>query len=71
MRGYGQVNAWHEKAQLTIPTSHCAILSASPMLQLPSLFTSHFSGWLNGATPHVRSSTSYWAMTSASPMLIA
>ena len=65
----GHVNAPHVKAQLMSPTSHCAILRASPMLQAPSPFTSHTSGWMNGATPHWRSPTSNWATTSASPML--
>src|SRR5437899_9435951 len=32
------------------PTSHCAILRASPMLQAPSRFTSHASGWGELAT---------------------
>jgi len=32
------------KTQLMSPTSHCAILRASPMLQAPSRFTSHASG---------------------------
>src|SRR2546426_5964367 len=49
------------------PTSHCAILRASPMLQAPSRFTSHASGW--GSWLHCRSCTSNWATTSASPML--
>ena len=37
-------NAPHVNAQLTSPTSHCAILRASPMLQASSPFTSQTSG---------------------------
>ncbi len=44
----GQVKGLQVKAQLTSPTSHCAIPSASPILQLPSLLTSHTSGWVKG-----------------------
>src|SRR5207247_6405701 len=61
----GHVNGPQVNAQLTSPTSHSAILRASPMLQAPSRLTSHASGcvsWL-----HCRSPTSNWATTSASP----
>src|SRR5438874_12706595 len=54
-------------AQSINPTSHCAILRASPMLQAPSPFTSHASGWASWL--HWRAPTSSWATTSASPML--
>ena len=37
-------NAPHVNAQLTSPTSHCAILRASPILQASSPFTSQTSG---------------------------
>ena len=40
----GQENDPHVKAQLTTPTSHCAILSASPISQAPSPFRSQLSG---------------------------
>src|SRR6058998_1719797 len=49
------------------PTSHCAIRRASPILQLPSLLTSHRSGWVNGDCPHDRRATSNCATISASP----
>src|ERR1051325_4441368 len=68
-RSHGHANGVHVNVQLTTPTSHCAMRSASPMLQPPSRLTSHRSGWLNGVSPHRRSPTSYWATTSASPML--
>src|SRR5262249_38089841 len=68
---HGQVNRAQVNPQLVSPTSHCAIRSASPMLQAPSRFTSHTSGWVNGATWHCRSPTSNCATMSASPMLTA
>ena len=40
----GHVNGPQVNAQLMSPTSHCAILRASPMLQAPSPFTSQTSG---------------------------
>jgi hypothetical protein len=42
--GDGHTNGKHVKAQLMSPTSHCAILRASPMLQARSPFTSQTSG---------------------------
>src|SRR5439155_8025991 len=61
----GHVNGPQVNAQL-IPTAHCAILRASPMLQAPSPLTSHASGC--ASWPQRRSPTSNWATTSASPM---
>src|SRR5882724_1528736 len=63
----GHVNGPQVNAQLMSPTSHCAILRASPMLQAPSPLTSHASGC--ASWPQRRSPTSNWAVTSASPML--
>ncbi len=40
----GHVNGPQVNAQLMSPTSHCATLRASPMLQAPSPFTSQTSG---------------------------
>ena len=40
----GHANAPHVNAQLTSPTSHCAILRASPILQASSPFASQTSG---------------------------
>src|SRR5437867_3896082 len=40
----GHVNGPQVNAQLMSPTSHCAILRASSMLQAPSPLTSHASG---------------------------
>src|SRR3989441_11763674 len=63
----GHVNGPQVNAQLMSPTSHCAILRASSMLQAPSPLTSHASGcasWLHWRTP-----TSNSATISASPML--
>src|SRR6266446_6273535 len=65
--GHGQANGLQVNAQEITPTSHCAILRASPMLQAPSPFTSHASGWVSWL--HWRTPTSNWATTSASPML--
>src|SRR5437899_4807000 len=65
--GHGQANGLQVNAQEIMPTSHCAILRASPMLQAPSPFTSHASGWVSWL--HWRTPTSNWATTSASPML--
>src|SRR3989442_9022439 len=63
----GHVNGPQVNAQLMSPTSHCAILRASSMLQAPSALTSHASGWVSWL--HWRSPTSNSATTSASPML--
>src|SRR5437899_12388172 len=63
----GHVNGPQVNPQLMSPTSHCAILRASSMLQAPSPLTSHASGWVSWL--HWRSPTSNWATTSASPML--
>src|SRR5437879_11531937 len=63
----GHVNGPQVNAQLMSPTSHCAILRASSMLQAPSPLTSHASGWASWL--HWRSPTSNSATTSASPML--
>src|SRR2546427_2645116 len=63
----GHVNGPQVNAQPMSPTSHCAILRASSMLQAPSPLTSHASGcasWLHWRTP-----TSNSATISASPML--
>src|SRR3989475_12580543 len=62
----GHLNGPQVNAQLMSPTSHCAILRASSMLQAPSPLTSHASGC--ASWPQRRSPTSNWAMTSASPM---
>src|SRR2546427_660377 len=65
--GEGHVNGPQGNPQLMSPTSHCAILRASSMLQAPSPLTSHASGcasWLHWRTP-----TSNSATISASPML--
>src|SRR5437773_12245680 len=61
----GHVNGPQVNAQLTSPTSHCAIVRASPMLQAPSPLTSHASGYVSWL--HCRSPTTNWATTSASP----
>src|SRR2546426_4623759 len=63
----GHVNGPQVNAQLMSPTSHCAILRASSMLQAPSPLTSHASGWMRWL--HWRTPTSNSATTSASPML--
>src|SRR6266478_2891500 len=63
----GHVNGPQVNPQLMSPTSHCAILRASSMLQAPSPLTSHASGWASWL--HWRSPTSNSATTSASPML--
>src|SRR3989475_4384794 len=63
----GHVKGPQVNPQLMSPTSHCAILRASSMLQAPSPLTSHASGcasWLHWRTP-----TSNSATISASPML--
>src|SRR5712664_2446339 len=62
----GHVNGPQVNPQLMSPTSHCAILRASSMLQAPSPLTSHASGWVSWL--HWRSPTSNSATTSASPM---
>src|SRR5467141_104049 len=59
--GHGQANGLQVNAQEIMPTSHCAILRASPMLQAPSPFTSHASGWVSWL--HWRTPTSNWATT--------
>src|SRR5438132_589814 len=61
----GHVNGPQVNAQLTSPTSHCAIVRASPVLQAPSPWTSHASGYVSWL--HCRSPTTNWATTSASP----
>src|SRR5207247_11041530 len=61
----GHGNGPQVNAQLTSPTSHCAIVRASPMLQAPSPLTSHASGYVSWL--HCRSPTTNWATTSASP----
>src|SRR5437867_879991 len=66
-RLYGHRKGLHVKEQLMRPTSHCAIRRASPILQLPSLLTSHRSGWVNGDCPHDRRATSSCATIRASP----
>src|SRR5437870_3830041 len=63
----GHVNGLQVNAQLISPTSHCAILRASSMLQAPSPLTSHASGWVSWL--HWRTPTSNSATTSASPIL--
>src|SRR5882724_10635099 len=63
----GHVNGPQVNPQLMSPTSHCAILRASSMLQAPSPLTSHASGWMRWL--HWRTPTSNSATTSASPML--
>src|SRR5207249_1494703 len=65
---HGQLNRWQPNAQLISPTSHCAILRASPISHLRSGTTSQASGCANGPAPHWRTCTSYWATTRASPM---
>src|SRR5216117_3330554 len=62
----GHVNGPQVNPQLMSPTSQCAILRASSMLQAPSPLTSHASGWVSWL--HWRSPTSNSATTSASPM---
>jgi len=66
---YGHVNDLQLKAQLISPTSHCAILRASPMLHALSRLTSQTTGFESGATPHWRRPTVYCATTRASPIL--
>ena len=63
----GHLNGPHVNAQLMSPTSHCAILRASSMLQAPSPLTSQASGWMSWL--HWRSPTSNSATANASPML--
>src|SRR5207245_4854650 len=64
----GQAKGPHVKAQPMSPTSHWAILRASPMLQAPSPLTSQTGGWLNDATAHCRRPTSNCAITRAAPI---
>src|SRR3989441_3200004 len=63
----GPLNGPQVNAQLMSPTSHCAILRASSMLQAPSPLTSQASGWMSWL--HGRIATSNSATTNASPML--
>src|SRR5207249_8756056 len=62
----GQSMGPHVKAQGMGPTSHWAILRASPMLQAPSPFTSHSVGY--GIAEQARAPTSNCAINRASPM---
>src|SRR5213079_3302342 len=62
----GQSKGPHVKAQGMSPTSHWAILRASPMLQAPSRFTSHSAGY--GMVEQKRAPTSNCAINRASPM---
>src|SRR5229473_2550971 len=63
----GHLNGPQVNAQLMSPTSHCAILRASSMLQAPSPLTSQASGWTSWL--HGRIPTSNAATANASPML--